>query len=62
MLRLRISHRSFARAPSMPTGRTHDVRTRPSVLGRTMIDLVLLVLGVGVFGLMAAYAAGCERV
>jgi hypothetical protein len=27
-----------------------------------MIDLLLLALGVGVFGLMAAYATGCERV
>jgi hypothetical protein len=31
-------------------------------LGRTMIDIFLLALGVGVFGLMAAYASGCERV
>jgi hypothetical protein len=43
-------------------GRTRDVRTRPSALGRPMIDLLLLALGVGVFGLMAAYVAGCERV
>jgi len=27
-----------------------------------MIDIFLLALGVGVFGLMAAYVAGCERV
>jgi two-component system KDP operon response regulator KdpE len=43
-------------------GRTRDVHTVPSALGRTMIDLLLLALGVGVFGLMAAYVAGCERV
>jgi len=27
-----------------------------------MLDLLLLALGVGLFGLMAAYAAGCGRV
>jgi len=27
-----------------------------------MLDILLLALGVGFFGLMAAYAAGCERV
>jgi len=27
-----------------------------------VLDLLLLALGVGFFGLMAAYAAGCERV
>jgi hypothetical protein len=27
-----------------------------------MLDLLLLALGVGLFGLMAAYAACCERV
>jgi len=27
-----------------------------------MLDLLLLALGVGLFGLMAAYVAGCERV
>jgi hypothetical protein len=31
-------------------------------LGRTMIDLLLLALGVSLFGLMAAYVAGCDRV
>jgi hypothetical protein len=30
--------------------------------GRPMLDLILLALGVGVFALMAAYAAGCERI
>jgi hypothetical protein len=33
-----------------------------SVRGTSMLDLFLLVLGLGVFGLMAAYAAGCDRV
>lgn len=46
----------------MPTARTRDVRTRISALGRTMIDILLLALGVGLFGLMVAYAALCERV
>jgi len=27
-----------------------------------MLDILLLALGVGVFGLVAAYAAGCEGV
>jgi len=27
-----------------------------------MLDLFLLALGLGVFGLMAAYVAGCDRV
>ena len=27
-----------------------------------MLDIILLALGVGAFGLFAAYAAGCERV
>lgn len=31
-------------------------------LGRAMIDILLLALGAGFFGLLAAYAAGCERV
>ena len=60
--RPRNSHRSFARHPATPMGRTRDVRTRPSALGRTMIDLLLLALGVGVGGLLAAYVVGCERV
>lgn len=30
--------------------------------GRPMLDVILLALGVGFFALMAAYAAGCERV
>jgi hypothetical protein len=27
-----------------------------------MLDLILLALGLGFFGLMAAYAAGCDRI
>jgi len=27
-----------------------------------MLDLLLLALGAGLFGVMAAYAVGCERV
>jgi hypothetical protein len=38
------------------------VRIRHPAPGRTMIDILLLALGVGLFGLMAAYLAGCERV
>ncbi len=36
----------------------------PRLLGREppMLDLLLLALGVGFFGLMAAYAIGCEQV
>nr|MCV4209183.1 hypothetical protein [Roseomonas sp. SXEYE001] len=30
--------------------------------GLTMIDVLLLGLGLGAFALMAAYVAGCERV
>jgi hypothetical protein len=33
-----------------------------SARGQCMIDFFLLALGVGFFGLMVAYAAGCERV
>jgi len=33
-----------------------------SAQGHPMIDILLLALGVGIFGLMVAYAAGCERV
>lgn len=62
MRRPRISHRSFARRPATQTLRTAGVRSRLSALGRMMIDILLLALGVGLFGLMAAYAAGCERV
>jgi hypothetical protein len=32
------------------------------LLGRAMTDILLLALGAGFFGLLAAYAAGCERV
>ncbi len=34
---------------------------RPSLEG-SMLDILLFGLGVGFFALMAAYAAGCERV
>ncbi|WP_426955022.1 hypothetical protein [Muricoccus radiodurans] len=30
--------------------------------GTPMLDLLLLALGLGAFALLAAYAAGCERV
>jgi hypothetical protein len=43
-------------------GRNVCVRTRLSAPGQPMIDILLLALGVGFFGLMAAYLAGCERV
>jgi hypothetical protein len=42
-----------------------DARTplRPSTTdGRTMIDLLLLALGLGGFALMALYVAACARV
>ena len=43
----------------MPGGATPF---RSSGWERRVLDLLLLALGVGVFGLMAAYAAACERV
>jgi hypothetical protein len=30
--------------------------------GAAMLDVILLALGLGLFGLMAAYAVGCDRV
>jgi hypothetical protein len=30
--------------------------------GAAMLDVLLLALGLGLFGLIAAYALGCERV
>jgi hypothetical protein len=37
--------------------------TRPSLHGRTMVlDIFLLALGLGGFGLMGLYVAGCDRV
>jgi hypothetical protein len=30
--------------------------------GASMLDVLLLALGLGLFGLIAAYALGCERV
>jgi hypothetical protein len=66
MLRLRISHRSFARRPATAAAWTRGIRVAnrhpSSSPGRIMIDIFLLALGVCLFGLMAAYAAGCERV
>lgn len=62
MRRPRISHRSFARLAATQTLGTAEVRSRLLALGRMMIDIILLALGVGLFGLMAAYLAGCERV
>jgi hypothetical protein len=58
----RISHRSFAPSPATSAIRTADVRIHRAASGRTMIDVLLLALGVGLFGLMAAYVASCERV
>ena len=56
MRRHRISNGAFTRgAPRHPA-------TDPLLGGRSMLDLILLALGVGVFALMAAYATGCERV
>lgn len=47
----------------------HGAFTRPGpkpcpilLTGAAMLDLLLLALGVGLFGLMAAYVVGCERV
>lgn len=43
------------RAPGLPLLRSFGRKPR-------MLDLLLLALGVALFGLMAAYVAGCERV
>ena len=50
-----LQHGAFARSPSNPHG------AFPS-FGDPMLDLILLVLGLGFFGLMAAYVAACDRV
>ncbi len=52
--RVPISHGAFTRAGPTPCP---ILRTEAP-----MLDLLLLALGVGLFGLMAAYVAGCERV
>jgi len=33
-----------------------------AIRGTTMLDLILLAAGLGIFALLAAYAAACERV
>jgi hypothetical protein len=50
----RIPHGAFTRAGPTPS----PILRRDAA----MLDLLLLALGVGLFGLMAAYAAGCGRV
>ncbi|WP_158287740.1 hypothetical protein [Falsiroseomonas bella] len=50
----RIPHGAFTRAGPTPS-RSFGEKPR-------MLDLLLLALGVGLFGLMAAYVAACERV
>jgi hypothetical protein len=62
MRRPAISHRSFARPAAISADRTCSSASAKPTPGLTMTDLLLLALGVGVFGLMAAYAIGCERV
>jgi hypothetical protein len=42
--------------------RARDLLGDVTVEGQTMLDLLLLTLGLGLFGLLAAYALGCERV
>ncbi|MDI3306383.1 MAG: hypothetical protein QJR07_04705 [Acetobacteraceae bacterium] len=51
-----LSHGAFTRSPPTERG------LRPSLLESAMLDVILLVLGLGFFGLMAAYTVGCERV
>jgi hypothetical protein len=48
------------RAPGLERGAEPSAACARSE--RSMLDLVLLALGLGVFALMAAYAAGCDRV
>jgi hypothetical protein len=58
----------FTSRASIPNG--SFTRTAPSVRpiagpcrqGTTMLDILLLGLGLGAFALMAAYVAGCDRV
>jgi hypothetical protein len=53
------------RAGRIPHGaftRTRPTPSRPFGGKPGMLDLLLLALGVGLFGLLAAYAAACERV
>jgi hypothetical protein len=42
--------------------RARDLPDDVTVEGQTMLDLLLLALGLGLFGLLAAYVLGCERV
>jgi hypothetical protein len=51
------AHRSFARRRATP-----PVHHRCPQGDACMLDIILLGLGVGLFALLAAYAAGCERV
>jgi hypothetical protein len=53
------------RTDRIPHGAFMRARPTPSPITGTelaMLDLILLALGVGLFGLMAGYVAGCERI
>lgn len=49
-----IPHGAFARHAPNPAADLNP--------GTAMLDILLLGLGLGVFALLAGYAAGCERV
>ena len=45
----------------LPTGVVKRLRFGTSVNGATMLDFILLALGLGFFALSIAYAFGCDR-
>ena len=55
-------HIEFLRAAVLATAGLDQASRSPSREFLPMIDILLLALGLGFFGLMAAYAAACEKV
>jgi hypothetical protein len=45
----------------MPTHVVSDCGSAPLLNGATMLDFILLALGLGFFALSIAYAFGCDR-
>ena len=52
----------FRNGAFTPAGLNPWVVAGPCRQGTTMLDILLLALGLGGFALLAAYAAACERV
>jgi hypothetical protein len=52
----------FHIAPLHAPGLLNRPRIRITGAGHPMIDILLLGLGLGFFGLMAAYLSACERI